>query len=198
MSLTIRVLALSFVLVFMFTLMFFNGQPAPKDHALRRSRVRGSSLLVLNKTLGLPLLMIGVSIKLAVDAVAKGEEMSEFGASILALGVGFSMVILLAMRACHYAGILPRAIDPPHVARIMYIWWGIMGVSVILPFLCIGIRDPVAALATQSGLLVAIVLIEAWITHVLQGHLDQENKEEHSSLLDKEGSKLPAYDAVVT
>jgi low temperature requirement protein LtrA len=192
------VLTLSFVLVFMFTLMFFNGQPAPKDHALRRSRVRGASLLVLNKTLGLPLLMIGVSIKLAVDAVAKGEEMSEFGASILALGVGSSMTILLAMRACHYAGILPRAIDPPHVVRIMYFWWAIMGVSVILPFLFIGIRDPVAALATQSGLLVSIVLIEAWITHVLQGHVDQEYKEEHSALLAKEGRNAPAYDAVAT
>ena len=35
------VLTLAFLLIFMFLLLFFNMQPAPKDHALRRSRSTG-------------------------------------------------------------------------------------------------------------------------------------------------------------
>ena len=46
------VLGLSFLLIFMFSLLFFNVQPHPKDHGLRRSRFFGISIMILNKWLG--------------------------------------------------------------------------------------------------------------------------------------------------
>jgi low temperature requirement protein LtrA len=154
------VLMLSFLLIFMFMQLFFNAQPAPKDSALRRSRTLGSILVILNKTLGLTLLLIGVSIKIAVEAVTEGEDLNRFAAHLLCIGVGFSMLIILGMRACHYGGKLPRPTDPPYVQRLMVIWWILVGVVSFVPFLFIGFRDPVVALAMQSGLLVILLSLK--------------------------------------
>mmetsp|Transcript_23454 Transcript_23454/g.48691 ORF Transcript_23454/g.48691 Transcript_23454/m.48691 type:complete len:400 (+) Transcript_23454:194-1393(+) len=99
------VLVFSFLLVFMFTLLFFNMQPHPKDHAFRRSRVAGLGCLVLNKILGMTLLLVGVYIKLAVDSVAEGDLLDEFSQPLLNHAVGSSMIVLLGMRCCHYAGV---------------------------------------------------------------------------------------------
>lgn len=79
-----EVLFLSFLLTFMYTLLYFNMQPAAKDHALRRFRLTGVLLLLFNKFLGLSLLTIGACIKLTVNTVAQEKkELSPFVANAL-------------------------------------------------------------------------------------------------------------------
>jgi low temperature requirement protein LtrA len=63
------VLGLSYMLIFMFTLLFFHLQPAPKEHAFRRSAWHFTLLLLAHKLLGLALLAVGVSVKMVVEAV---------------------------------------------------------------------------------------------------------------------------------
>mmetsp|Transcript_33787 Transcript_33787/g.73221 ORF Transcript_33787/g.73221 Transcript_33787/m.73221 type:complete len:369 (-) Transcript_33787:1364-2470(-) len=58
------VLGLSFLLIFMFTLLFFHMQPDPAEHAFRRSRTYVTLCLLAHKVLGLALLCVGVSVKL--------------------------------------------------------------------------------------------------------------------------------------
>jgi low temperature requirement protein LtrA len=160
------VLALAFLLVFMFMLLYFNMQPAPKDHALRRSNMIGSIHFVLNKTLGLSLLSIGVSIKLAIEAVSVGEDMSSFAARLLGLSVGSSQVILFAMRLCHHGGKLPRASDPPNIQELIWIWWFMFGGASIIPFLCLNVTNPVIALGMYSGLLMTLCIVESWFAQI--------------------------------
>jgi low temperature requirement protein LtrA len=160
------VLALSFLLIFMFMLLYFNMQPAPKDHALRRSKGIGSIHFVLNKTLGLSLLSIGVSIKLAIEAVSVGEDMSSFAGRLLGLAVGSSMVILFAMRLCHHGGKLPRSSDPPNIQELMWIWWLMFGGASIIPFLCLHVTNPVVALGMYSGLLMTLCIVESWFAEI--------------------------------
>jgi low temperature requirement protein LtrA len=160
------VLALSFLLIFMFMLLYFNLQPAPKDHALCRSKMIGSIHFVLNKTLGLSLLSIGVSIKLAIEAVSVGEDMSSFAARLLGLAVGSSQVILFAMRLCHYGGKLPRASDPPSIKELMWIWWFMFGGASIIPFFCLHVTNPAVALGMYSGLLMTLCIVESWISQI--------------------------------
>jgi hypothetical protein len=160
------VLALSFLLIFMFMLLYFNMQPAPKDHALRRSKRIGSIHFVLNKTLGLSLLSIGVSIKLAIEAVSVGEDMSSFAGRLLGLAVGSSMVILFAMRLCHYGGNLPRESDPPSIRELMWIWWLMFGGASIIPYFCLHVTNPVVALGMYSGLLMTLCVVESWISEI--------------------------------
>lgn len=169
------VLGLSFLLIFMFMLLYFNMQPAPKDHALRRSRIVGSIHLVLNKTLGLSLLSIGVSIKLAVEAVSIGEDMSPFAGRLLGLAVGSSMLILFAMRLCHYVGKLPRASDPPSIQELMWMWWLTFGGASLIPFLFLHVTNPVIALGMYSGLLMTLCIVESWFTQILQNFLDLQD-----------------------
>jgi len=171
------VLSLSFLLIFMFTLIFFNMQPAPRDHALRRSRLAGTLVLVLNKTLGLSLLSVGVSIKLAVKAVAENDALSRFASALLGLAVGISMMILFGMRCCHYAGRLPRPNDPPDVRLLMWIWWAVFAVFSVIPFFFVWATSPMTALALYSSLLLILCVVESWFTHVLEKHLPNGDTE---------------------
>jgi low temperature requirement protein LtrA len=190
------VLTLSFLLIFMFTLLFFNLQPASKDHAYRRSRGFGSTLLILNKTLGLSLLAIGVSIKLIVEAVAEREDMSSVGCRLLGLAVGSSMTILFGMRLCHYGGKLPRASDPIIIQRLMWIWWSFFGVASIIPFLFLRLTNPIVALALYSGLLMTLCIVESLFTTILQDFMP--GNEETAPLLNDRISYDTVSNAVDT
>ena len=165
------VVALSFLLIFMFTLLFFNMQPAPKDHALRRSRFHGSLTMVLNKILGLALLAVGVGIKLVVEAVSAKEPLSPFCSHLLGVSVGCSLIILFLMRACHYGGVLPRPNDPPEVRRLMWIWWWIFGLSGLVPFFFLNCASPIWSLAIYSGLLMVLCVTDSSFTHILEKFL---------------------------
>jgi low temperature requirement protein LtrA len=185
------VMTLSFVLTFMYILLFFNQQPAAKDHALRRSKLAGVSLMILNKVLGLSLLTIGACMKLSVNAVTEGTGLTPFVSNAFRLSVGMSLVLLLAMRICHYGGKLPRPTDPPHVQRLMYVWWSIFALGCFVPFVAPSSSDPTTALAWPSGLAFVLVLIESWFTHVLEEHLPNEESE----ALYHYSNPVPSYDA---
>jgi len=110
------VLGLCFLLIFMFSLLFFNVQPHPKDHALRRSRFFGISTMILNKWLGMTLLIIGVSVKLVVESLAEDKAMSTFSDTLLTRAVGASMILLLLSRLCHFGGLVPSPSTPMSVS----------------------------------------------------------------------------------
>lgn len=112
------VLGLSFLLIFMFSLLFFNVQPHPKDHALRRSRFFGVCAWILNKWLGMSLLIIGVSVKLVVESVAENKPMSDFSNTLLTRAVGVSMVFLLLTRLAHFGGRVPAPSAPVPVSAL--------------------------------------------------------------------------------
>lgn len=178
------VLALSFLLIFMLTLLYFNVEPPPSYHAFRRSRLTGTLCLVINKLLGMALLVIGVCIKESVEAVAEGEEESLSDTPRqLGYAVGVSLVLLLGMRCCHYLGRIPRPMDPPAVQRLMWIWWAIFGIVTVAPFgLARVVASTVPALATYAGLLLGFCIVEAWFVEVLEEHLPKAESSESEHL----------------
>jgi low temperature requirement protein LtrA len=88
------VLGLSYMLIFMFTLLFFHLQPAPEEHAFRRSAWHGTLLLLAHKLLGLALLVVGVSVKLVVEAVLLQEELTLFAYRLMGWSVGTASLVL--------------------------------------------------------------------------------------------------------
>jgi hypothetical protein len=189
-------LALSFLLIFMFCLLFFNVQPEPEHHAFRRSRLAGVAVLTLNKWIGMAVLLVGVSIKLVIESVAKKEELSEFSNSLLTRAVGCSMLLLLLTRLCHYGGKIPRPTDPPQVQRLMWIWWALFCMASVAPFFLPNLSHPITCLSSVSGLLFVTCCVETWFSHVLGDHLPREGKgEEHAPLTT---SDAPGYESIHT
>lgn len=128
-----EVLFLSFLLIFMSTLLYFNMQPAATDHALRRSRLTGVLLFLFDKWLGLFFLTIDACIKLTVSTVAQEKnELSPFVANALRMAVAF----LLLMRICQYG-----------IRRLFCLWWTVFGVACGIPFLSPIILSPTKGIA---------------------------------------------------
>ena len=187
------VLTLSFLLIFMFCLLYFNVQPNPKDHALRRSRFFGTTAFVINKWLGMTLLMIGVSIKLVVEAVAKDETMSNFSNLLLTRAVGASMILLLLSRLCHFGGRVPTPTTPTQVKWLMRLWWILFAVVSCVPFFLPDLSHPIASLGCVSGLIFLFVLLETWFSHTLEEYLPGGSKstyDEQSALTE---TSFPGY-----
>jgi len=188
------VMTLSFLLMFMYILLFFNQQPAPKDHGMRRSRLAGISLMLLVKLLGLSLLTMGACMKLSVNAVIEGKALSPFISNGFRVSVGMSLVLLLAMRICHYGGKLPRSTDPPHIRRLTNVWWGMFALGCFVPFVTPVSLSPTTELAWPSGLAFVLCLIDSLFTHVLEDYLpSEESAPLHGSSND---DAIPKYDAI--
>ena len=87
-------------------------QPPVHQHAFRRSRITGCTLIILSKLLGLALLSVGVCIKLAIQEIVGEEDHAEVEANhdegdeegtgltalLLAVAVGSSLILLFGMR----------------------------------------------------------------------------------------------------
>ena len=188
------VLTLAFLLIFMFCLLYFNVQPQPKDHGLRRSRLLGTSVLIINKWLGMTLLMIGVSIKLVVEAVARDKTLSDFSNMLLTRAVGLSMILLLLSRLCHFGGRVPTRSAPAEVKQLMRLWWILFAVVSVIPFFLPDLSHPIASLGCVSGLIFCFVLVESWFSHSLEDYLpggDKSTEDEQSSLT--ESNSAPGY-----
>mmetsp|Transcript_39083 Transcript_39083/g.117496 ORF Transcript_39083/g.117496 Transcript_39083/m.117496 type:complete len:193 (+) Transcript_39083:1059-1637(+) len=164
-------------------------------NAVRRSRFAGCMLLLLTKALGATLLMTGVCIKLAIQDIVDDEDETSFGeaqsedgpqrpsvASLLAYSVGISLLFLYGMRICHYGGVLPRATDPFPIKRLTYIWWATFAAFSALPFLFVSVESTLLALAIQSGLLLALTVVETYFTHVLEKYLPTDEAEHGESM----------------
>ena len=160
-------LALAFLLVFMFTLLYFNMQPPPALHAFRRSLPSGWSVLVLHKLMGLSLLAVGVAIKVAVSTVVEEEELTPFASRLLGIAVGTSLLNLFAMRLCHF-GFRRNAKVSTFAYRVMCFWWLSFGVFSVLPFFYMGILDPVQAFLWQSLSMAVLCVLETCFTHILE------------------------------
>lgn len=167
------VLGLAFLLVFMFTLLYFHMQPPPQDHALRRSRLHGGLLLFVTRILGLSLLAVGVSVKVVVISVANHSTLPVFASRLLGLSVGSALAIMFLTRILHYGGRMPRPLDPPRVKMIMWCWWAILFGTGMIPFVTAWLKwnDPVLVLAFYASLLLGMTVVESTITHVLANHL---------------------------
>jgi low temperature requirement protein LtrA len=182
-------LGLSFLLIFMFTLLYFHMQPAPDGHAFRRSRLHGTILFVAHKVLGLALLTVGVSVKLVVRSVVVNEEMSPFASRLMGIGVGGALALLLLMRYLHYGGrttfsfghnMMFRWGDRFDLDRIASIWWFTMGVAWLLPFwgIATGVTtgDPLISTALHAGLLFVLCIAESTFTHmIIEGLQDRSS-----------------------
>ena len=170
------IMGLSFLLIFMFTLLFFHMQPPPRDHAFRRDRTRGCFLLLSHKLLGLALVAVGVSVRLMVNATMMGTNLTDFTVVLTGCSVGMSLLLLLFIRFLHYGGVLPRQHDPPAIVRLMQLWWVVFFVIALTPFVLLlaNITDPILSAAVNSGLIFALCLIESTFTHILEPYLSPD------------------------
>ena len=166
-------LGLSFLLLFSFTLLYFHMQPAPKDNAMRQSRIRGIMLYAVHKLLGMALLGVGVGVRLMVEAVVRGVPMSEIDATVMSLSVGSSLTMLFAVRLTHYGAKYMNNSDPPRIKMLKDCWWGTFIAFVTAPFLLYfaNITDPVASAAVYAGLIASLCVIESGFTHLLADFL---------------------------
>ena len=177
-------LIFSFLLVFMFLLFYFHMQPAPADHAFRRSRFHGTAALLLHKVLGLAFLAVGTSIKLVVECLLSGDDkdMPLFASKLMGYGVGSALLLLFIMRYLHYGGrdginfggdkVLYYGRDPA-LDQIAMFWWWTVGVAALLPFVGVltGVTlrmDPLILTSVHAGLLFWLCAIESYYSHLLQ------------------------------
>jgi hypothetical protein len=175
------VLGYSFLLIFMFLLLYFHMQPSPGDHAFRRSRFHGTAVLFLHKILGLAYLSIGMSIKLVVESALLDGILVPTAGLLMGYGVGVSILILFGMRWMHYAG-------RDHVNfgdRCMYfgvdqrfdnlasLWWTTIFIAGFVPVIgvvtgwTLGL-DPVSITAVHAWFVFFLVLLESFFSHSLQ------------------------------
>jgi low temperature requirement protein LtrA len=177
------ILVLSLLLIFMITLLIFHVTPEAHEHAIRRSKMHGVLLLLCHKILGLPLLAVGVSVKLVVEAVLEQQELSHFGYRCMSFGVGLTLTLIFLIRYLHYGGKTELAIGEymwtvgthPVLDRITTIWWWLIGLSSQIPLVWyvagLTTRDPLSATAYHALLVFAICLMETSITHSIAGSI---------------------------
>ena len=173
------VLTLSLLLVFMMTLYIFHTSPPPEEHAMRRSRRHGVTLLLVQKVIGLPLLAVGVSVKLIVEAVMKEEELSLFGYQCMSFGVGTTLLLNYAIRILHHGGKEYLRFGTqnhdlatnPTLRGIAMIWWYFIGLCNVIPFiwyyLGVTTQDPMTTTLYHAGLMFVMNLVESTISHVI-------------------------------
>jgi low temperature requirement protein LtrA len=191
-------LGLSFLLMFMFTLLFFHMQPSPAEHAFHRSRMHGTLTFVAHKILGLALLSVGVSVKLVVESVMDPEDnanISPFGSHLMGYGVGAALCTLLCIRYMHYgnkkefyvgANLLRIGRDAK-LDRITSVWWWTFGVACIIPFAFVPFSTgrPLFATGFYAGLLLLVCVLETSYTDYIGKRLDEcAKQEEQNSLMD--------------
>ena len=183
------VLALSFLLIFMFCLLYFHVYPSPNRHAFRRSVLHGSTCVSAHKILGLALLAVGTSIKLVVESVIHEEEATSlFVYHLMGWGIGTSLLILLGIRLLHYGGRAELQFgehtvilsESPEIKRITEIWWATIAAATPLPFIGVATglttRDPLTSLALHALLLFSLCWLESFYTHRLTDILALESQ----------------------
>lgn len=172
-----QVLAYSFLIIFMFCLLYFHLQPPPALNAIRRSRQAGITMLLCTKALGLVLLAVGVSIKQIVRFVSEGESVIPyFTSALLGCSIGFAMLLMNAIRLCHYGGRYPGPDTAPDARRLMILWWSMTGVLNFVPFGLVHISNPGLAVGGHAGYLVFMCFVDTCFAHILEPHLPSEEK----------------------
>jgi len=174
------ILTLSLLLIFMMTLNIFHTSPPPEEHALRRSKTHAVTLIFLQKSIGLPLLAIGVSVKLIVEAVMKEEELPLFGYQCMSFGVGTALLCNFCIRLLHHGGKLHlRLGNHKHefggtntkIDRICMIWWYTIAILSGVPFIWyyfgVATQDPMTTMMCHSGLVFVLCFTESTFTHSL-------------------------------
>jgi len=183
------VLGWAFLLIFMFLLLYFHMQPDPDDHAFRRSRIHGSSLLILNKLMGLAFLAVGVSVKLVVECVLLKEEMPAFASQLMSYAVSFGLFSLFLMRYLHYGGrtclnfgqYQMKYGDDQFIDAVTMIWWWTFGIAVFIPLMAIFSagellkQDSLLLIGSHAVFLFVLVLLETFYTHIIQDSLKRRS-----------------------
>jgi hypothetical protein len=174
-------LVFSLLLIFMITLLIFHVTPEAHEHAIRRSKMHGVLLLLCHKILGLPLLAVGVSVKLVVGAVLEQKELSLFGYQCMSLGVGVTLTLIFFIRYLHFGGKTQLVLGHymwtvgtnAVLDRITTIWWWTIGLSSQIPFVWYWIgtttQAPLSATVYHALLVFVICLVETSITHSIVG-----------------------------
>lgn len=189
------VLGLSFLLIFMVTLLYFHMQPEPGEHAFRRSRFHGTACMVVHKILALALLAVGVSIKLIAEDVLTNEPLSPQAAQLMGGGVGVFLLLLFFLRYLHYGGKpaihfghkVLRSGEHPDLDLVATAWWSTVGFAWVLPFLGIAtgttMKSPVAAIAWHAIYLFVLCVLESTFSHKIEDGLSHETSAgEHQHL----------------
>jgi hypothetical protein len=186
------------MLIFMFTLLFSHLQPAPKEHAFRRSAWHGTLLLLTHKLLGLALLAVGVSVKLVVEAVLLHETLSLFAYQLMGWSVGTAMLVLFLIRRLHFAGKTEIHFNDkiwiqgqnPDLDRVMNLWFWTMGTAWLVPVCGIATgattRDPLTATALHATLLFVLCVVDSTYSHAIHDALSDLSNSDggRQSLLD--------------
>ena len=152
---------------------------------MRKSRSRGILLYQCTILLGASLLCVGIAVKLIVDAVLKGQMLTENESTVMSLSVGFSMAFLLSTRLSHYAGFGEIDNEPTKIKCLKNMWKCSLLVSVSIPFLLsfVHIEDPLILILLYSLLISLYCVVESSFTHVLAGWIITENRDEVREML---------------
>jgi Bacterial low temperature requirement A protein (LtrA) len=173
------IMALSLLLIFMITLFLFHTAPSPEEHAIRRSKAHAVTLITLQKLIGLPLLAVGVSVKLFVEAIVTQEEVPIFGYQCMSFGVGMTLLVNFVIRLLHHGWKKQLTFgnhvhvfgSNPMMTRIAMIWWYTIGTVCLIPFVWyftgITTKDPTTTTAYHAGLVFMLCFIESSYTHIL-------------------------------
>ena len=173
---------LSFLMSFSFLLLFFALQPSREDHAFRRSRRAGLSILYLHRGLGGALIGVSVGTKVVVAHVVEPTQallpLPPFTLWLFGVSTSAVLACFLGIRMAHFAGRHPRASDPPNVRTIMWTWWAIIALAPLLPLIATTVfsalttpPSPVLVISIHASILAALCIVESVITHILHPHL---------------------------
>jgi low temperature requirement protein LtrA len=175
------VMGYSFLLIFMFLLLYFHMQPSPGDHAFRRSRFHGTAVLLLHKILGIAYLSVGTSIKLVVESAVLDETLVPTADLLMGYGVGASILILFGMRWLHYAGRTHINFgDKCHhfgvdqrLDNLASMWWATIFIAGFVPIIGVASGwtlgfDPVMMTSVHAWFVFVLVLLESFFSHSIQ------------------------------
>jgi low temperature requirement protein LtrA len=182
------VLVYSFLLVFMFLLLFFHLQPEPDDHALRRSKFHGVSLVLVYKILAVAFLAVGVSAKLVVESCLEQEEMPPAASQLMGYAVGAACLLLLVMRYLHYGGresvnfghLQMRPGEDSQIDRVAMTWWGTYGAAGLVPIAGVLTGwtqelDPLHLTGFHALFVFLLCLLETYYFHKIQEMLEKKD-----------------------
>ena len=181
-------LALVFLSIFMFALLYFNVQPTPSEHAYRRSVLHSAGITLVYKLQGLSFLSIGVCVKWAVPAVLQDDMTDKtFINALSCLAASSALGLILISRLLHYAGKTSfrfadytiKLGEDSHLDRLSMLWWSTLAVACIMPPIVVYSSwtpsDPMHLIGIVSALLFCLTFLESYYVELMKERLANNN-----------------------
>jgi hypothetical protein len=182
----------AFLMLFCLALLYFHVQPTRAQHAYRRSRFRGISMLFANQAVGVALLALSVGIKLVMGAVADTDgQLAATHAYVLLVSLTCALLCLFVQRLLHWYG---DTMLPPAMNTLRYAWWLVVFFGSLLPLLGLLLVD-----ASSGADAVHIIAFAAAATFTLligESIVANLVGRQYASLVSAQKKKADAADAV--